>query len=83
MNNKVLIIVKVPFIEKEYQIYIPINKKIGYVKHLIIASIKERNDGNIDNNNFSLIDKNTGNVLDNNKYVKDSTIRNGTELFLI
>ncbi|MGN1312517.1 MAG: hypothetical protein ACI4U4_05900 [Bacilli bacterium] len=83
MNNKILIIVRVPFIEKEYQMYIPINKKIGYIKQLIVSSIKEKNDGNIDNNNFNLIDKDTGNILDNNKYVKDSTIRNGTVLFLI
>lgn len=83
MNNKILIIVRVPFIEKEYQMYIPINKKIGYIKQLIVSSIKEKNDGNIDNNNFNLIDKDTGNILDNNKYVKDSAIRNGTVLFLI
>lgn len=83
MNNKVLVVVEVPLIEKKYEVYIPINKKIGFIKQSIVNSIKEKNDGNIDNNFFNLVDKETGLIFDNNKYVKDSNIRNGTVLFLI
>lgn len=83
MNNKVLVVVEVPLIEKKYEVYIPINKKIGFIKQSIVNSIKEKNDGSIDNNFFNLVDKETGLIFDNNKYVKDSNIRNGTVLFLI
>lgn len=83
MNNKVLVVVEVPLIEKKYEVYIPINKKIGFIKQSIVNSIKEKNDGNIDNNFFNLVDKETGLIFDNNKYAKDSNIRNGTVLFLI
>ena len=83
MNNKVLVVVEVPLIEKKYEVYIPINKKIGFIKQSIVNSIKEKNDGSIDNNFFNLVDKETGLIFDNNKYVKDSNIRNGSVLFLI
>ena len=83
MNNKVLVVVEVPLIEKKYEVYIPINKKIGFIKQSIVNSIKEKNDGSIDHNFFNLVDKETGLIFDNNKYVKDSNIRNGTVLFLI
>lgn len=83
MNNKILVIVKVPFIEMEFEMYIPINKKIGYVKQMIISSIKERADGNLDDVSLKLFDKETGSVFNNNIYVKESSIRNGTVLFLI
>lgn len=83
MNNKILVIVKVPFIEMEFEMYIPINKKIGYVKQMIISSIKERADGNLDDVSLKLFDKETCSVFNNNIYVKESSIRNGTVLFLI
>ena len=40
MKNKILIIVYVPMIEEEYDIYIPVVKKVGTVKNLIIKIIK-------------------------------------------
>ena len=36
MKNKLLVIVYVPLIEKELDVYIPIVKKVGTVKNLII-----------------------------------------------
>lgn len=82
--NKVLVIVYVPFIEEQYELFIPINKKIGTIKKTLIESIIELSNGEIaSNNNLKLYDKNTGIPLKSDIYVKDSTIRNGTKLVLM
>ena len=40
MQNKILVIVYVPMIEKEFDIYIPTVKKIGTIKNLIIKIVE-------------------------------------------
>ena len=82
--NKILVLVYVPEIEQEYDIYIPINKKIGTIKKVIINSIIELSDGNINNiDNLKLYDKITSKVYENNIMVKDSGIKNGCKLVLM
>ena len=43
MKNKVLIQLIVPDIEEKFDLFIPINKKIGTIKNSIIDSIEELN----------------------------------------
>ena len=82
--DKVLIVVYVPFIEEKYELYIPINKKIGTIKNLIIKSINEMSDNILTNNQvLRLYSNDTGDVLPNNIFVKDCNIVNGTTLVLI
>lgn len=72
MNNKILIIVYVPLIEEKYELYIPINKKIGTVKKLIIDSINEMTDDALNTGlDLKLYDNDTGDVLPNDVYVKE------------
>ena len=35
MNNKILIEIEIPSIEKRYDVFIPINKKVGTIKRLL------------------------------------------------
>ena len=44
--NKVLVFVYVPLIEQEYELFIPINRKIGMIKKLICKAIIELSDNN-------------------------------------
>lgn len=82
--NKILVLVYIPEIEQEYDVYIPINKKIGTIKKYLISSIKEFNDGNVSNiENFKIYDKENSKIYDNNAYVRDSGIKNGTKLILM
>ena len=84
MNDKILVRVYLPLIEEEYDIYIPINKKIGTIKQLIISTIVEMSDADLSRiYSLTLYDKQTGGSFDNNVYVKNSTIRNGTKLLLL
>ena len=83
MNNKVLVNIYVPILEKEYNLYIPIVKRIGTVKNLIIEIINENTDGSYENDGCKyLYDKISGVKLDDNEYVKHSKIKNGTKLIL-
>lgn len=83
MNNKILVIVYVPMIEKEYNIYIPTVKKIGTIKNLIIKVVEESSDSIfVSDDTKYLYDKNTGEKLDDNLFVKNSVIENGSKLIL-
>ena len=82
--NKILITVYVPLMESKYELYIPINKKIGTIKELIIKSINEMSGGLLNTDRvLKLYDNDTGDVLPNNIYVRDSKMMNGTTLVLI
>ena len=83
MKNKFYIIVSVPMIEKEFDFYIPVNKKIGVVKKLIVSLVVEQSDQTfLDNGCRYLYDKITGQKLDENQFVKKSIIKNGSKLLL-
>ena len=83
MQNKILVIVYVPMIEKEFDIYIPIVKKVGTVKNLIIKIVEENSDGTFVNDNCkNLYDKLSGEKIDDNLFVKESIIKNGSKLIL-
>lgn len=82
--NKILVLVYIPLLEKEYDIYIPINKKVGTIKKTIINTIIESSDGNINNfDNLKLYDKDSTILYDNDTIVKETTIRNGSKLILM
>lgn len=82
--NKILIIVYVPSIEQTYEVYIPVNKKIGTIKKLLINSVIELSDGEfVPQETIKFLEKDTGLVLFNNDYVKNSNLRNGSEVILI
>jgi hypothetical protein len=83
MKNKILVIVYVPMIEKEYDIYIPIVKKVGTVKNLITKFVEENSEGTfIDDGCKNLYDKLTGEKIDEQQFVKFSNIKNGSKLLL-
>ena len=84
MDNKILIKLYVPMIEKNYDLFVPINKKIEQVIQLVGEAISDLTDGGyILKNDTLLCDKMTGKIYDNNLYVKEAGIKNGTELLLI
>ncbi len=82
--NKLLIKVYVPYIAEEYDVFIPINKKIGTIKILLINAIKEIAEcSELNINTLKIYDKITGKKLDNNILVKDSNLENGSKLILL
>ncbi|MBP3907006.1 MAG: hypothetical protein J6D12_07835 [Peptostreptococcaceae bacterium] len=78
MNNKILITVFVPLLDENYDLFIPVNKKVGTIKKGIISSIK-----NLVNKDYLLMLKSNCEVIDDNIYVKNSEIKNGSKLILL
>ena len=84
MNNKVCVELIVPAIEERYNVFVPINKKIGTIKKYIVQSLSEiLEDSTFENTIFNLYDCETGTKYNNNVYVKESGIKNGSKLMLL
>ena len=84
MNNKILVTVEVPLLGTCYDMFIPINKKVGTVKNYCIEMINDLSENAIkEPNKLHLFDKDGCNIYDVNIYVKNSGIKNGTRLLLI
>ena len=82
--NKVLVKVYVPVIEENYDIWIPINRKIHNVIKLLIKAIYDLSGGYYRPHEIpNLYNKITAIPCDMNKSVKESNIKNGTELVLL
>ena len=83
-KNKILIELSIPLIEKNYDLFIPINKKEGTVKKLIEEGLLELTDHNYiikqDSNFYS---KETGEIYDVNKTVRETDLRNGSRIILV
>ena len=83
-KNKILVELSIPSIEKTYDLYIPINKKIGTVKGLIEESLVELTDNAYeireDTNFFS---KETGEIYNVNSTVVDTDLENGSRIILM
>ena len=84
MNNKVLVNVTVPEINKSFDVKLPINKKLGNIIILLNKAIHEMSNGK-----YPLSQSNTlYNVITQEYYQSDvllinTDIRNGTLLVLI
>ena len=83
-KNKILIEIEIPLIEKKYDIFIPINKKIGTMKSLIDTALIDITDQAYtqkkDSNFYS---KETGEIYDVNKTIRDTDLKNGSRIVLI
>ncbi len=84
MKSKILVQISVPLIEKNYDLYIPINKKIGTIKKLIEESLKELTDNiytpKAESNFYS---KTTGEIYNVNHSVRETDLQNGSKIVLI
>lgn len=81
--QKILITLKVPQIDKEYDVLIPINITVSEALELLQKSIIELSmNSYVEKKGRFLMDESTGYVLDNNVSIKKSGIKNGSNLIL-
>ena len=83
MNNKIMIKLIVPELETEYDVYLPISKKIGNIIKLLIKAITEMGFEYDIDSKIALYNRKTGEKYEPNKILIDTNIRNGTELVLL
>lgn len=82
--NKILVKLYVPMMEEQYDIWIPLNKRIYNVINLLIKAIYEFSGGHYQPNKMpNLYDKLSAKPFNPNLTVKETSIRNGSEIILI
>ncbi len=83
-KNKILIELEIPLIEKKYDLFIPINKKVGTIKKLIENALVELIDNDYEiREDTNLYSKDTGEIYDVNKTVRDTDLQNGSRIILL
>jgi len=84
MHNKILIVLEVPTIEKKYNVFLPINKKMSNIILLLTKAVSELTSGGyIIRGNECLYNKMNGSKYDHDVYLKDSDLTNGSTVILI
>lgn len=84
MKNKILIELIVPEIDMKYNLYIPINKKVGNIIVLLNKAVRELSDGLYEGSDkTSLYDRKTGEKYGINTLIRQTNVRNGSSLILI
>lgn len=84
MDNKVLVSLNIPEIDKDYDIYLPVNKKIGNIICLLNKAINELSDGVFPISEYNcLYNAETSEIYSLNVLLINTDIRNGTRLVLI
>jgi hypothetical protein len=83
MQYKILVQFHIPEIEEEYEAYIPINKTIGEVSNLLLRVIREKYNTFAEGGNIKMYDKYTYKVYRENDLVRNTGIKNGSELIVI
>ena len=83
-QNKILIEIYIPLVEKKYDVFIPINKKVGTIKKLIDTAIVElTSNAYVPTDEANFYSKETGEIYDVNKTVRDTDLKNGSRIILI
>ena len=84
MKNKVLIELIVPEIDEKYDLYIPINKKVGNIIVLLNKVLKDMTNGvYIASNANSIYNSITGEKYHMDVLVRETNIRNGSILVIL
>ena len=84
MKNKINVDIVVPSLNRTFNLFIPVNKTVGEVIHLVNKAINELTEGIFPiSNNLSLINLYTGDVYDINLLVKNNKILDGSKLVLL
>ncbi len=84
IDNKVLVSVKVPLLEDEYDVYIPVNRKVYSVIDMLKKSLFDLSGQSFDvSKDYNLYSATTGNIYDINMIVRDTDIRNGSSIVLL
>jgi len=79
-DNKVLVSLHVLSLDKKYDIYLPVNDKIGNISRLFNTTMFDSIDSD---SNYMLINVETGEVYKNNTLIRTTDIKNGTKLLLV
>lgn len=80
LDNKVLVNLHILSLGKDYEVYLPVNEKIGVISRLLNSTMF---DSSNNNKSFVLFNADTGVTYENNILVRNTDIKNGSRLILL
>lgn len=84
IENKVLVSVNVPSLEKTFDVYVPVNRKVYSIIRMLKKTLFELSTESFElNNDYVLYNSINGDVYDMNKLIRDTDIRNGSKVILL
>ena len=84
MNHKILVELWIPDIDKAYEIFIPINRKIGNIISLLAKALKEETHNEfLVTNRMLLYDGHSGNPYPIDVLVHETNIKQGSRIILM
>lgn len=84
MNDKVLVKLILPELDKSFDVLIPVNEVLWKIKKLLVKSVGDLEGIKLDiNGEYVLINKLNNRIYNNNEIVINTDIRNSTELLLL
>ena len=83
MEYKVLIKLFAPEIDETYEFYIPVNKFVGDISVLLTSVVRELSNVYPVRENALLCNRITGQIYPKDYLIRQTNIRNGTELVLL
>jgi hypothetical protein len=83
MEYKVLINLYISEIEENYEFYIPVNKHVDEVISILNKAVNEITYGVYPiKENLELVNRRTGEVYEKGAYIRNTSIKNGTQLVI-
>lgn len=79
-DNKLYVNLYVLVLDKHFELFIPVDEKVGNIVKLLDKSLLEMFSND---KNFSLLNLYSGNLYKNNDLIRNTDIQNGTRLILI
>ncbi len=84
MENKVLVTLYVPLIEKKYEVFLPASSRIGEIVRLLGKALLDINSGEYQlRGDEQLYQRTNGAKYAKDQLLRDTNIRNGTQLVYI
>lgn len=84
MNDKLLVYVYVPSIGQKYNVFVPVNIKVGAFKKYIEKTVNELADNNLSNCGTLLLrNKINNSIYEADDFISNTDIKNGTKLILL
>ncbi len=82
--NKILVNIYIPSIDKTFETFLPINSKVKKIFDIIQNTINNfYNNNYIIKNDAVLIEKRSMNIININSTIKNSGLKNGSDIILM
>ena len=83
MDFRVYVIIEIPILDKKYDLFVPVDRRIHDIIRSISASDEDLSKGFFENKKLNLYNKSNGQIYDLNMIIKNSDIKMGTRLILM